>query len=52
MKKLLSVFLSLLLLLGAVPVFADSAESELVASLILTAKNKLAISDEELEFVS
>ncbi|MBQ9915203.1 MAG: S-layer homology domain-containing protein [Clostridia bacterium] len=50
MKKLLSVFLSLLLLLGAVPAFADTTESELVAKLILTAKNKLSISDDELEF--
>ncbi len=50
MKKMLCLVLSLLLLLGAVPVFADSTESELVASLILTAKNKLSISDEELEF--
>ncbi|MGN1059753.1 MAG: YcdB/YcdC domain-containing protein, partial [Clostridia bacterium] len=51
MKKILSLLLSVLLTIGAVlPAFADAADSALIEKLILTAKEKLAIDDNEMEF--
>ena len=51
MKKGLSLLLALCLCLGAaLPTFADQPNSELVAQLILSAKEKLSVSDEKFVF--
>lgn len=53
MKKTLSLLLAVCLCMGLVtPSFADQENSETVAKLILTAKEKLAISDEEFVFTN
>lgn len=53
MKKGISWLLVLCLCMGLmIPVFADQENSDLVAQLILTAKEKLSISDDEFVFTA
>lgn len=51
MKKILSLLIAAILSTGTVlPVFADEVKSEIVSELILLAKEKLKISDDEFVF--
>ena len=51
MKKMVCLLLSVLLFVGILlPVSADSDEGEVIKKLILTAKEKLPIDDESMEF--